>query len=281
VKVLLPKNLEVLWDVLENEQGAAVYAGGTDLLVKVRAGVVAPPLVACLERIEALRGVRDEGDRIFIGSCTSLTTILESDLLRDAVPVLGKAVRSLGSPPIRNMATIGGNICTASPAGDTLPPLYLLDGEVELLSKKGMRKMALSRFITGPGKTALAEKEILSGIRVSRIPGPTLHHFEKVGQRKALAISIASFAALVTLGRTGMIEKARFAWGSVGPSVVVSDEVESTLQGRPLTVDTLRSVQRLVKRAVAPISDIRASAHHRRQVASNLILRLALCGDHI
>lgn len=280
MKMLLPKNMEVLWDVLENEPDVLLYAGGTDVLVKTRAGALSPPLLACLERIEALRGVRDEGDSVFIGACTTLTAILENDLLGGAAPILVKAVRSLGSPPIRNMGTIGGNICTASPAGDTLPPLYLLDGEVELLSKGGTRKMPLSRFVLGPGKTALSRGEVLSGIRVRKTPEFTISHFEKVGQRKALAISIASFAALVTLDRAGTIEKARFAWGSVGPSVVVSDEVESALQGQPLNIDTLRAVQRLVKRAVTPISDIRASAHYRRQVASNLILRLALCGNH-
>lgn len=280
MKVLLPESLEALRDILANERDAALYAGGTDLLVKIRAGAVAPPLLVCLERIEALRGIRDEGKQVFIGACTTLTAILENDIIRGTVPILGKAVRSLGSPPIRNMGTIGGNICTASPAGDTLPPLYLLDGEVELLSKTGTRRMPLSRFILGPGRTALDKGEILSGIRVNKALASTIHHFEKVGQRKALAISIASFAALVTHDRAGMIEKARFAWGSVGPTVVVSEEIESALAGRPLTIETLRSVQHLVEGVVAPISDIRASGDYRRRVASNLILRLALCGHH-
>jgi xanthine dehydrogenase FAD-binding subunit len=275
VNVFVPREMDGLWHILENEPGAAVYAGGTDLLVRLRAGMDAPPALVCLERIGELQGIRDEGDTVFIGACTTHTALLESGLIQDALPVLHKAVRLLGSPPVRNMGTIGGNICTASPAGDTLPPLYLADGQVEVRSRAGARRMGIDRFILGPGRTALENGEVLSGVRVKKGWGYDVHHFEKVGQRKAMAISIASLAALVKTDASGAVAKIRLSWGSVGPLVVTMPEVEEALTGRPLTIDTLRSVRHLVERNVSPISDIRAGEEYRRRVASNMLLRLA------
>jgi xanthine dehydrogenase FAD-binding subunit len=278
MNVFVPEEIDTLWHILENEPDAVPYAGGTDLLVKLRAGLVVPPALVCLERIDEFRGIRSEGGAVFIGACTTHTALLESGLIRDALPVLQKAVRLLGSPPIRNMGTIGGNICTASPAGDTLPPLYLSDGEVELRSRTGTRRVDINRFILGPGRTALRRGELLAGVRVKKAGEYNIHHFEKVGQRKALAISIASLAALVKTDGSGVIEKVRLAWGSVGPLIVTLPEVERELLGRPLTTDTIRSVQHLVERNVSPISDIRAGERYRRRVSSNMLLRLAASG---
>ena len=211
-KVYLPKTFTELWQVLADEPKAVVYAGGTDLLVKLRQGLVNPPSFICLERIEELKRVEDRGDAVLIKACSTHTRLLESPIIRIHFPVLAKALQVLGSPPVRNMGTIGGNICTASPAADTLPPLYVLDAEVEIRSKSGSRRMALKKFILGPGKTCLRPGEIVSGIWVKKAPGYNLHHFEKVGQRKALAIAVVSFAALLKISEEGMVEEARLAW---------------------------------------------------------------------
>jgi xanthine dehydrogenase FAD-binding subunit len=281
MNVFVPEEMDGLWDILAKEPDAALYAGGTDLLVRLRTGIPSPSALVCLERIAGLRGIRDEGDRVFIGACTTHTELLESGLVGDALPILQKAARLLGSPPIRNMGTIGGNICTASPAGDTLPPLYLADGEVEIESRAGARRVGIDRFIIGPGLTALGKGEVVSGIRVKKGMEYNVHHFEKVGQRKASAISIASLAALVKTDASGAIVKVRLAWGSVGPLVVTMPEVEKALAGRPLTVETLRSVHHMVERGVSPISDIRAGEEYRRRVAANILLRLATYGPAI
>jgi CO/xanthine dehydrogenase FAD-binding subunit len=178
------------------------------------------------------------------------------------------------------MATIGGNICTASPAGDTLPPLYLLGAELELWAQAGTRRVALEQFISGPGRTALTGDEILAGIRLKKGEEFNIHHFEKVGRRKALAISIASLTALVRATSSGIIEKIRLAWGSVGPTIITSKEAEKALTGLPLTAESLRCAFPFINDAVSPISDIRASAAYRRAVSANLALRLAQYGPH-
>jgi CO/xanthine dehydrogenase FAD-binding subunit len=279
LKVFLPENLESLWEILTAEPGASLYAGGTDLLVKLRAGLLAPPALICLENIRDLQGIRENGDEVFIGSATTLTALLESRVIAENFPVLRKAVALLGSPPIRNMGTLGGNICTASPAGDTLPPLYILRANVEAWSETGRRQLKITDFIPGPGRTALHPGEILGGIRLKKRPY-NFHHFEKIGQRKALAISIASLAALVRTNPAGRIEEIRLAWGSVGPTILVSPEAEERLIGQQMALDALSGAMPLITEASRPIDDIRASAEYRRRAAANLLLRLAEFGPH-
>jgi len=273
-RVLLPNNLPELWSCLENEPEARVYAGGTDLLVQMRARCADNLVLVCLERIVELTGIREDEDGFWIGACTTFRHLLDNPRIREQIPVLTKALATLGSPPIRNMATIGGNICTASPAGDTLPPLYVLDADLILNTLSGERLVPLSGFITAPGKTQLERGEILTAIRVKKPEGYRIQHFEKVGQRKALACTIASMAALVKTSPAGVIKSARIAWGSVGPTVVVSPDVETALIGNALSPKVLEAAANLAEKVMAPIDDIRATAAYRRRVAGNLLLRI-------
>jgi xanthine dehydrogenase FAD-binding subunit len=191
-------------------------------------------------------------------------------------PILINGLKVLGSPPIRNMGTIGGNIVTASPAGDTLPPLYVLRAELELRTKNSSRRIPIMDFIRGPGETLLSPGEVLTGIIVRKRPDLNLHHYEKVGQRKALAIAVVSLAALLKISEGGMVEEARLAWGSVAPTVVTSAEIEAMLIGCRLSRKVLEKAAQMARAMVKPIDDIRASADYRRQVAGNLLLRLVL-----
>lgn len=274
-KVFLPRRLSECWSILDAEPDARIYAGGTDLLVQMRAGELNPPVLVCLERIADLKGVREESGNLWLGAGTTHAELMSHILVRRDLPVLAQALKTLGSPLIRNMGTIGGNICTASPAGDTLPPLYALGAEVELHSRRTIRQMPLREFITGPGQTQLVEGEILAGVLVGKPDGFHIQHFEKIGQRRAMACSIASLAALLRLSSVGMIESAHLAWGSVGPTVMVSPDAEAALVGERPSRAVLEKAADLARQAVSPIDDIRASAAYRRQVASNLLLRLA------
>jgi CO/xanthine dehydrogenase FAD-binding subunit len=275
----MPGSLVELWRLLDEMPRASVYAGGTDLLVKMRGGLANPDSLICLERIDELKGVSDHEGSIRMGSCTTHARLLADPLVCAHLPVLEQALKTLGSPLVRNMGTIGGNICTASPAGDTLPPLYVLGAEVELCTSAGSRRMDIGDFISGPGQTRLEAGEILAAIWVRKPRASHQHHFEKVGLRNALACSVASLAAILELTPQGVVEKAALAWGSVGPSVVASAEVEAALLGRKLTLETLREAAVIVRRTVSPISDVRADADYRRTVAANLVYRLAqVCG---
>jgi CO/xanthine dehydrogenase FAD-binding subunit len=276
--VRLPGSLSELWELLDETPDAMVYAGGTDLLVKMRGGLVNPGSLICLERVEELKGVIDLGGSIRIGACTTHTQLLNDPPIRNSFPVLKQALSVLGSPLVRNMGTIGGNLCTASPAGDTLPPLYALGAEVELKSRRGARQMRIADFITGPGKTRLGDGEILAAIHVAKPPASCVHHFEKVGLRNALACSVVSLAALLDLSPDGVVKDVALAWGSVGPTIISSPEAEAALRGGKLTREALHEAARLTREAVSPITDLRADADYRRTVAANLLFRLALVG---
>jgi xanthine dehydrogenase FAD-binding subunit len=273
--VILPVTLDELLGILGREPAAAVYAGGTDLLVKIRQGSADPRRLVCIERVAELRGVIDEGAGLWIGPATTHASLMDNALIRKHLPVLAQAIGTLGSPPIRHMGTIGGNIVTASPAGDTLPPLYLADAEVEIRTVGSRRVQRIADFVRGPGEVDLQPGEIVSGIRVRKTTGQTIHHFDKVGRRTSQACTVVSLAALLGVSREGVIEQARLAWGAVGPTVVTSKDVDEALVGKRLSVETLAEVAPLVEEAVSPVDDVRASAAYRRSVASALVMRLA------
>jgi len=273
-RVFLPRTLHELWQILEDEPQASLCAGGTDLLVKMRSGLIQPRPLVCLERIGDLKRVEDRGEEVFIGPCMTFTELLRNRLMRNHFPVLIKGLEVLGSPPIRNMGTLGGNVVTASPAGDTLPPLYVLGAEIELGKKDSSRRLPLKDFITGPGETLLGPGEVLTAIFIRKRANWNLQHYEKVGQRKALAIAIVSLAAVIHLSEDGTVKEARLAWGSVAPTVVLSADVEAMLVGNRLSRQVLEEAAQAVRKRVKPIDDIRASSSYRRQVAGNLLLRL-------
>ncbi|MDR3557690.1 MAG: xanthine dehydrogenase family protein subunit M [Syntrophobacteraceae bacterium] len=272
--VLLPGSIEELWSYMDDRPGASMFAGGTDLLVKMYNGMVDYEALICLERIEELKEVREHEGSIRIGACATHSQLIGEPLVRKWLPALWKAVREIGSPPVRNMGTIGGNICTASPAADTLPPLYAMKAEVELLSRQGARRAPIAEFIRGPGATGLQKAEILSAVWVTKPARFNLHHFEKVGLRSALACSVVSLAALVRLTPGGVVEEASLAWGSVAPTVFTCQEAERALAGRPMCGASLSEAADIVRRFVSPISDVRADGDYRRLVAGNLLLRL-------
>jgi len=274
-QVYIPRTLAELWSYLDGEPEALICAGGTDLLVKMgNRKAAASPAFVCLERLGELRDVRETAAGILIGAAATHTELLRHPLILTQMPVLAQALQTLGSPLIRNMGTIGGNICMASPAGDTLPPLYILQAEVELCSRDDIRILPIQEFITGPGETQLQKGEILTGVVVKKPVGYNVHHFEKVGQRKSMTCAIASMAALLRLSPSGVIETARLAWGSVGPTVVSAATVEDALIGEKLSQETLTVAVGKIRQIVAPIDDVRASANYRRTVSGNLLLRL-------
>lgn len=280
MNVLLPRSLREVFAALVEQPGARLLAGGTDLLVRLRSGREQAGILVGLERVAELRTVREEGgvgvNRVLrIGAMSTHAELLEHALVRAKLPVLAQALADLGSPPIRNMGSIGGNICTASPAGDTLPPLVVLGAEVELIGREGTRRLPVSEFLLGPGRTALLPGEVLTAVRVPIPCAGHVQHFEKVGRRDALAVAVVSLAASVRIGKGGLVARADLAWGSVAPGIWRCPEAEAALTGRRLTLTSLKEAAAIVRSQVRPISDIRASADYRREVAGNLLLRLA------
>ncbi|WP_415518370.1 MAG: xanthine dehydrogenase family protein subunit M [Desulfovibrio aminophilus] len=273
-RVLLPATLPELWEALAASPGAPLLAGGTDLLVRLRARRQRPEALVGLERLAELRTIRRQGRSLRIGALATHAMIAGHPLVLRHAPVLARAVSEVGGPAIRNMGTLGGNLCTASPAGDSLPALAVLEARVELLSAGGTRLLPLSGFLLGPGRTALAPGEIVGAVRVPLAADFQVQHFEKVGRRAALAIAVVSLAVLARLEK-GVVAEARLAVGSAAPTVLRCPEAEELLRGGRLTLSALERAAKAVRAAVRPIDDARASAGYRRQVAGNLLLRLA------
>ena len=275
-EVFLPRSLPEVHDLLERHPDAALLAGGTDLLVAMSEGLRNPPALVGLERVPELAAIEERGDALFLGAAATHARLLASPPVVRELPVLCRALSVLGSPQVRHMGTIGGNVVTASPGADSLPPLYVLRAEVELATRAARRRLPIADFVLGPGKTALAPGELLVGLHVPKPRGFSVSHHEKVGRRRALACAVASLAALLDLEADGTVRRARLAFGSVGETVVAVPAVEEALAGRRLGRDLLASLAPEVERTVSPIDDVRASAAYRRVVSGLLLERLAL-----
>jgi len=271
----------VLYQRVANEQelleglsqpGAAILCGGTDVIVKIRTGMIQPAVLLDITHVESMRGIRVKGTHIEVGAATLESDIMLSSLLGNHVPLLGSVMGQLGSVQIRNRGTLGGNIVNASPAADSAIPLLLYDTEILIVGPGRERWVRLEDFFTGPGRTTLASGEF---VRTLRLPIPVdgfRPFFHKVGKRNALTIAIASLGTLVRLDE-GVIRELRVAVGSVAPTPLRLREIEEQLTGRVLDHRLIADARALIVNAISPISDVRASADYRKNVIGNLLVR--------
>lgn len=251
---------------------AHVLAGGTDLLIKMRRGTVKPEAVVDISAINELRGIDYKNDYVVIGALTTHSQICQSMKMGEWAQVLVKACLELGSQQIRNRASIGGNVGNASPAGDSIPPLYVLEAEVHLNSLKGERWVPVEEFFTGPGTTVCKSGELITEIRFRPLERGTKSFFHKIGQRRAVTIAKVSAAGILNLEGTN-VRSCRFALGAVGPTVIRLHKAEEFLTGKNLTGDLADEVADLAGELCSPISDIRSTVDYRRRMASVLIRR--------
>ncbi len=270
-ELIRPRNIDAALAAIA-DGNATPLAGGTDLLVRIKKGLLAPEKVVDLSALEELGGIREDGEDIVIGSLTTHGQVLESDLANRYLPILVQGCATVGSPQIRNMGTLGGNIVNASPAADPIPPLVVLGAGVILQSLAGKREMRLEEFISGPGKTLLRAGEVITGIVVHKMKADERSLYRKLGQRKALAISIASVAVRMEFDpATGMCSSPGIAFGAVAPVIRRIKELESLLCQRKLDQQGIREIADKAREFCAPISDIRASAEYRRAMCSSLL----------
>ena len=274
MQVLFPHTLAELHGLRQEYPDGRILAGGTDLLVKLRHTAKTPPAVFALERIDELGEVTISDTEISIGAAVTLQRLLECDTVKTEFSGLYQAIETLASPPVRHGATLAGNVCTASPAGDSLPPLYVFGATIEVSGPSGCRSVSLADFILGPGMTVLQPSEVVTAVRIRRSCFPRQSVYHKVGKRRAMAIAVASMAALLEEDETGG-RRIRLAWGSVGPTVVTAPAIERLLEERGFDNTALCEAGQLLAAVANPIDDIRASAEYRRRLAANLLLRLA------
>ncbi len=243
-----PRSVEEAIALMGRPGKNRLLAGGTDLLVRLKRREWTVDTVINLKRIASLSGIEDRGDYVFIGPLTKLEEIGQSELLAARWPMLRETVHEMGSPQVRAMSTVGGNLCNASPAADMAPPLLCLDAVMKARGPQGERLIPLKDFFAGPGRTVLAPGEMLTEIRIP--PAPAKGCFIKFCTRRAMDLAFVSVAC-AAVGKD-----VRLALGAVAPT--------------PIRVPP--SVEEAVKRC-APIDDVRASAEYRREMVRVLVRR--------
>jgi CO/xanthine dehydrogenase FAD-binding subunit len=272
---LAPASLEVALRWLEERAGLAwPMAGGTDLLVRMKDNLIQPHAVIDLTRLEEIRFIREVDGMIQIGAAIRHSEAASSPLLRDRAPLLAEACSMVGSWQIRNMGTLAGNLCNASPAADTVPPLLALGAEVVLASHQGQRSVAVENFSLGPGKTCLVPGELVIRIQFRPPPVGAVSFFQRVGQRRALAIAKCSLAFVGSRSEGPETwRKVRIALGAVAPTVIRAHRTEEFLIGKPLRRTVLEEAARIVEEEARPIADIRSTVDYRRRVTGNMLVR--------
>lgn len=263
-----PKTLREALELLRSIEGAKVIAGGTDLLVDMKFRRTEPRALVDVSKLEELRLVRLAGNYVEIGSAVTLQELVESELVRTKLPLLWEAVSSMASWQIRNIATIGGNICNASPAADTAPPLLAYGAKLLLASLDGVREVDIGEFFVGPKRSIIRSDEVLQIIRVPTHPTGYGWSFIKIS-RTSFDIAKVSIAVLLKVDGS-KIRDPRVAFGSVAPTPVRAKSVERAIEGLSIE-EALEVGPKLVERDIAPIDDVRSTAWYRREVAKALL----------
>lgn len=271
--------LQIAYKFRNAHQGKKVkyLAGGTDLIPRIKDGSLHPEVIVEITDIEELRSIKQENGWIVINVGTPFDEIIDSSLLKEKASVLVKACGQIGSVQIRNRATIGGNIVNASPAGDSIPPLFVLDSRLHIATlnngKQIEKTVPIEEFFTGPGETILKDGELLTAVSFP-VPDPeSKGFFMKLGQRAAMTISKVSIALLTKISQDE-IEWIRIALGAVAPTVIRARRTESFLKGKNIkNPKIIQQAMEIIKSEVSPIDDIRSFAWYRREMCAVLLKR--------
>jgi xanthine dehydrogenase iron-sulfur cluster and FAD-binding subunit A len=262
---------------LKAEHGAAAraVAGGTDLVVELDRGAHAGvELLIDVSRIDGLPTIEVTDETIRLGAATTHHDVMANDVCRDDALALAQACLEIGSPQLRNRATVVGNVVTASPANDTISALTALGATIEIASTRGMRTLPISEFITGFRSTTLADDELVTGIVVRRLGTNQRSIFVKSGLRRAQAISVVHVAAVVTFDeRDDTVTDAVVALGSVAPTIVTVPGLTELLGGGVLDREACAAAAELAVGAAAPIDDLRATAGYRTAQVAVMVER--------
>ncbi len=259
-----------------------LLAGGTDLLIRMKRQQWTPRAVVNLKRIAGLREITLNGE-LRLGALVTLNDLIRSPIIREHFPVLAYTASKMAGYQVRALATVGGNLCNASPAADTAPPLIALNARAVIVGKNGERVVPLDEFFTGVGKSILAPDEILREIVVPRDESLRAS-FVKLEHREAMDISIVGVAVAVKSSKSKVqspmsilhrprCEDVRIVLGAVAPTPMRARRAEAVLRGKELTEERVRDTARIAAEEAKPIDDVRGSAWYRREMVEVLARR--------
>ncbi len=271
----IPETLSGALDILgdANDPGTVPMAGGTNLIVDIRARRERPERVVGLAGVEDLTGLESDGERMCIGARTTVSDLLASPEIADAAPSLIDAAKVFAGQMVRNAATVGGNIACGSPAADLVPPLMTLDAEVTLASRSGTRNVALDDYYLGYKLDVRRPDELITKISWPGLPENAVNTFYKLARRHGDAITVTGVAVTLAVA-AGKCSKVRIVLGAVSPVVMRARQAEAMLEGKALTPALIDAAARQAAGECSPIDDVRASAEYRRHTAGALTRRL-------
>ncbi len=268
MKYFRPSGAHELQDYLVDvkEMSIAILAGGTDLIPRWNDGSgLWPDRLIDIKKINEFHGIRESKDSLIIGALSTIQEIKNSKLIQKHFGALSEAASQFAGVQIRHRATIGGNICNASPAGDMLPGLYAHHADIKVIGPNGPHSISITDFIVGPGKTVLESNEIISEIHLKKNGESSC--FYKLGLRQSMAIAVVNFAIAYTRNSNNAFTTMNIAAGSVAPTVVhLNHFADGIMNGT-----SIDEAIRLVDKDIFPIDDIRASADYRRTVLKNVL----------
>jgi carbon-monoxide dehydrogenase medium subunit len=274
--------LRETFDLLTRHSGSAkILAGGTDLLIQEALQSSPEIVLISLRDLEELRQIKEtaEGD-IFVGAMVRHADVAQSSLVSRHFPALAKASHWVGSPSIRSLATLGGNVCNASPSADTAPPLLAYDARVIIESPSGEKVFDLEDFFTGPSTNILKRGEILKGFLLRPKSG-WVADYEKLGLRKAMEIAIVNVCVAMAMDKHKRCSGSRIALGAVAPTPIRAKNAESILKDERVTPELIQKCAEAAAEETKPISDIRASADYRKKMVCFLVKKMVSVLGHV
>jgi carbon-monoxide dehydrogenase medium subunit len=273
-----PTSLSGALDLLAKYDGKArVFAGGTDLLVSMKKREVLPEHLISLKGIAEMKGIHDEKQGIKIGALVTLAEIEHSKMIQDRFRVLWDAAQVMASRQIRNLGTIGGNLCSAAPSADTAPPLIVLDASVEIISSNGKRKVPVEKFFKGPGESVLKPGEILTQIMIPNPPKKSNGAYFKLMRRAAMDLAQVGIAAYLSFDSEKRVcSGARIALGAVGLTPIRALKAEQVLLNKELNETVGKEAGKIAAQEANPRSSLRASKEYRREMIEVLTKRAVM-----
>jgi carbon-monoxide dehydrogenase medium subunit len=271
-----PETVEEAVHVLAGASGLAkVLSGGTDLLVQLRSGRAKPDLIVDIKRIPGISGIRERDGGFAIGAATSGAEIGESAALKRAWPGVVEAANLIGSTQVQGRASLGGNLCNASPAADSVPALIAAHATCVVVGKKGRREVPVESIATGPGRTSLAPDEFVLEFHLPKRPPRSADAYLRFIPRTEMDIAVVGAGVNLTLDAAGVITEARVAIGAVAPTALLVSDAAKALVGRKLDETALAGLDAAVRRACKPIDDKRGTIEYRTKVAGVMARRTA------
>ena len=271
-----PRKIEEVLDALQNNRNGIhrVYAGGTDVIPKMKRRVIkAPEVLIDLKGLSDLDYIQFEDfDGLKIGALATVSSVADSNIVKGHFPLLAQAASSIASRQVRNRATIAGNICNAVPSADSVPALLCLESKLICSSLKGSRTVRIGEFFTGPNKTVLKPDEILKEIQVPNMPERSKGVYLKLSTRSRMDLALVGVAAILSF-ESGFITDARIGLGAVAPTPMRAKKAEESLVGNRVSDETIEKAARLAAEESKPISDHRASAEYRKMMVAVLVKR--------